>query len=42
MPYTKTVNGTEACPAGINILRGDLIEQPQDELQLLLDEPGLS
>ena len=42
MPYRKTVNGTEACPAGINILRGDLIEQPQDELQLLLDEPGLS
>jgi adenosylcobinamide-phosphate guanylyltransferase len=42
MPYRKTVNGTEACPAGINILRGDLIDQPQDELQLLLDEPGLS
>ena len=42
MPYRKTVNGMEACPAGINILRGDLIDQPQDELQLLLDEPGLS
>ena len=42
MPYRKMVNGNEACPAGINILRGDLIDQPQDELQLLLDEPGLS
>jgi adenosylcobinamide-phosphate guanylyltransferase len=42
MPYRKTVGGTEACPAGINILRGDLIDQPQDELELLLDEPGLA
>lgn len=42
MPYRKTVDGTEACPAGINILRGDLIDQPQDELQLLLNEPGLA
>jgi adenosylcobinamide-phosphate guanylyltransferase len=42
MPYRKTVDGTEACPAGINILRGDLIDQPQDELQLLLHEPGLA
>jgi adenosylcobinamide-phosphate guanylyltransferase len=42
MPYRKTVNGAEACPAGINILRGDLIDQPQDELELLLNEPGLA
>jgi adenosylcobinamide-phosphate guanylyltransferase len=42
MPYRKMVNGMEACPAGINILLGDLIDQSQDELQLLLDEPGLS
>jgi adenosylcobinamide-phosphate guanylyltransferase len=42
MPYRKTVDGTEACPAGINILRGDLIGQPQDELQVLLNEPGLA
>jgi adenosylcobinamide-phosphate guanylyltransferase len=42
MPYRKMVNGNEACPAGINILRGDLIDQPQDELQILLDDPGLS
>ena len=42
MPYREQVHGVEACPAGINILRGDLIKQPQDELQVLLDEPGLS
>jgi len=42
MPYRKTVHGIEACPAGINILRGDLINRPQDEHQVLLDEPGLA
>jgi adenosylcobinamide-phosphate guanylyltransferase len=42
MPYRKEVNGIEACPAGINILRGDLIDRPQDELKVLLNEPGLS
>jgi len=40
--YQETVNGIEACPAGINILRGDLILQPQEELQVLLSEPGLA
>jgi adenosylcobinamide-phosphate guanylyltransferase len=40
--YKETINGTEACPAGVNILRGDLILQPQDELQILLSEPGLA
>jgi adenosylcobinamide-phosphate guanylyltransferase len=42
MPYREQVNGIEACPAGINILRGDIIERPQDELQILLNEPGLA
>lgn len=42
MPYREMIDGTEACPAGINILKGDLIELPQDELQLLLNEPGLA
>ncbi len=42
MPYRGRVNGIEACPAGINILRGDIIERPQDELQVLLNEPGLA
>jgi adenosylcobinamide-phosphate guanylyltransferase len=42
MPYRKNVRGIEACPAGMNILRGDLIDQPQDELEVLLNEPGLA
>ncbi len=42
MPYREHVCGVEACPVGINILRGDLIEQPQEELQVLLNEPCLS
>ena len=42
MPYRKDVRGIEACPAGVNILRGDLIDQPQDELEVLLNEPGLA
>jgi adenosylcobinamide-phosphate guanylyltransferase len=40
--YREQVHGVEACPAGVNILRGDLIEQPQEELQVLLNEPGLA
>ena len=42
IPYREQVHGVEACPAGVNILRGDLIEQPQEELQVLLNEPGLA
>jgi adenosylcobinamide-phosphate guanylyltransferase len=40
--YREQVNGIEACPAGVNILRGDIILQPQEELQVLLSEPGLA
>jgi adenosylcobinamide-phosphate guanylyltransferase len=40
--YQEPVNGVDACPTGINILRGDRIAQPQDELRMLLDEPGLA
>jgi adenosylcobinamide-phosphate guanylyltransferase len=42
MPYRELICGIEACPVGINILRGDLIKQPQEELQVLLNEPCLS
>jgi adenosylcobinamide-phosphate guanylyltransferase len=42
MPYREHICGIEACPVGINILRGDLIEKPQEELQVLLNEPCLS
>jgi adenosylcobinamide-phosphate guanylyltransferase len=42
MPYRETIQGITACPAGVNILRGSIITQPQDELQLLLDETRLA
>lgn len=42
MPYREEIHGIPACPAGINILRGALISQHQDELQLLLEEPRLA
>ncbi len=42
MPYREQVGGIQACPAGINILRGDRIAAEQDEYQLLLDEPCLA
>jgi adenosylcobinamide-phosphate guanylyltransferase len=40
--YLDIVNNVEACPAGINILRGDLISETQEELRILLHEPGLA
>lgn len=42
MPYREVIHGVEACPTGVNILRGGRITQPQDELQILLDEPRLA
>ena len=42
MPYREEIHGIMACPAGVNILRGDLITKSQDELQILLDEPRLA
>jgi adenosylcobinamide-phosphate guanylyltransferase len=42
MPYHEVIQGIDACPAGVNILRGALIAQPQDELELLLNEPRLA
>lgn len=39
--YTSCIQGIPACPAGINILRGDLMDIPQDELELLLWEETL-
>ena len=40
--YTAIINGISACPAGINILRGDLIFRPQEELALLIQDRRLS
>ena len=42
LSYKKMIRETEACPAGLNILRGDCIAEPQDELQLVLDDPRLA
>ena len=42
MPYRETIGGIEACPAGINILRGDRIGEVQDEHPLLMREPCLA
>lgn len=40
--YIEYVGGMEACPAGINILRGDQIGEPQEEEKLLIDDPRLA
>ena len=42
MPYREQIQGTEACPAGINVLHGARIAEPQEELQFLLNEPRLA
>jgi adenosylcobinamide-phosphate guanylyltransferase len=42
MPYREQIGGVEACPAGINILRGDSITRTQDEFALLLNEERLA
>ena len=38
MPYREQVGNTEACPAGINIIRGDRAGEEQEEYRLLLEE----
>jgi len=42
MPYHEQIGGVDACPAGVNILRGNRIGEEQEEFALLLDEPGLA
>lgn len=42
MPYHEQIGGVDACPAGINILRGDDIGAEQEEFALLLDDPRLA
>jgi adenosylcobinamide-phosphate guanylyltransferase len=39
---SDTVQGVAACPAGINIIRGDLMDRPQDEIQLLFTDKRLA
>lgn len=40
--YTEEVDGTPACPAGINILTADGLDAPQEELRLLLHDRRLA
>lgn len=42
MPYREEIGGVEACPAGINILHGDKINEVQDEQPLLVRDPCLA
>jgi len=42
IPYRAQIQGVEACPAGINILRGDKITMVQEEFSLLVSDPGLA
>ncbi|MCX6681811.1 MAG: NTP transferase domain-containing protein [Methanoregula sp.] len=36
--YVDKIDGVDACPCGVNILRGDRISVPQDECRILLHE----
>jgi adenosylcobinamide-phosphate guanylyltransferase len=42
MPYREKIEGTDCCPAGLNILRGSGIDHPQEELQLLIADRRLA
>jgi adenosylcobinamide-phosphate guanylyltransferase len=42
MPYRIPISGIDACPVGVNILRGDKIASVQEEFALLLDDPALA
>lgn len=40
--YRQTIHEIDACPAGVNILRGDRISDQQDELQLVIPDTRLA
>ncbi|HKM41105.1 MAG TPA: NTP transferase domain-containing protein [Methanocorpusculum sp.] len=40
--YRELINGVPATPCALNIFMGSLVDEVQDELCLLLDEPGLA
>jgi adenosylcobinamide-phosphate guanylyltransferase len=40
--YAAEIEGVMASPAGINILRGDAIDRPQEELRLLISDRRLA
>ncbi|MDD1703277.1 MAG: NTP transferase domain-containing protein [Methanoregula sp.] len=40
--YRRTLGTLEACPTGLNILRGDLISEVQDELEYVIADSRLA
>lgn len=42
VPYVEKVGGVDACPAGINIMRGDVVDGPQEEARILIDDERLA
>ncbi|MDD1717440.1 MAG: NTP transferase domain-containing protein [Methanoregulaceae archaeon] len=40
--YSMVVDGELSCPAGLNILRGDVIDREQEELQILIKDVRLA
>jgi adenosylcobinamide-phosphate guanylyltransferase len=40
--YRRTISCEDVCPTGVNILTGEMIEQTQDELELIVDDPCLA
>ncbi len=42
LPYRESIDGKPAYPAGVNILTGSGITEEQEEVKLLIDDPGLA
>lgn len=40
--YVQEIDGIECCPAGINILNGSRITEPQEEIQILVNDYSLA
>lgn len=40
--FSECIGGVDACPVGINILRGDLIDRPQEEEKFLINDRRLA
>jgi adenosylcobinamide-phosphate guanylyltransferase len=39
--YRENINGVKACPTGLNIVKGSLINEEQDELKVISDDISL-
>jgi adenosylcobinamide-phosphate guanylyltransferase len=40
--YSQKISGVQAVPAGLNILLGDAIDQEQEELCIMIEDPALA